>query len=158
MTDDDVALYCALLVHLELNVFHSLWTRQSSWGGIRADESVLERVWVGLISVSLSSPFVFLWKTSFWIALQNVGVLLKGVFKPQSPFANASFYGLLNTFTDTWWVVFCFLGWERRLTTKAMFTCGWAGFSYHTSWNHCDLIKLHCCKADVRSGSAVSSS
>jgi len=29
MTDDDVALYCALLVHLELNVFHSLWTLQT---------------------------------------------------------------------------------------------------------------------------------
>lgn len=106
-------------------------------------------MWVGLISVSLSSPFVLIWKTSFWMALQNVGVLLKGVFKPKTPFANASFYGLLNTFTDTWWVLFGFLGWER-LTAKAMFTCGWAGFSYHTSWNHCDLIKLRCCKADVR--------
>lgn len=106
-------------------------------------------MWVGLISVSLSSPFVLIWKTSFWMALQNVGVLLKGVFKPETPFANASFYGLLNTFTDTWWVLFGFLGWER-LTAKAMFTCGWAGFSYHTSWNHCDLIKLRCCKADVR--------
>lgn len=112
MTDDDVALYCALLVHLELSVFHSLWTCQSFWGGIRADVSVLERVRTGLISVSLSSPFVFLWKTSFWMALQNVGVLLKGVFKPETPFANAFFYGLLNTFTDTWWVLFVF--WDER--------------------------------------------
>lgn len=50
-----------------------------------------------------------------------------------------------------WYLVsaLCFLGWER-LTTKAVFTCGWAGLSYHTSWNHCDLIKLYCCKADVR--------
>lgn len=46
------------------------------------------------------------------MALQNVGVLLKGVFKPQTPFANASFYGLLNTFTDTWWVLFVF--WDER--------------------------------------------
>lgn len=112
MTDDDVALYCALLVHLELSVFHSLWTRQSFWGGIRADLGVLERVRTGLISVSLSSPFVFLWKTSFWMALQNVGVLLKGVFTPKAPFANASFYGLLNTFTDVWWVLFVF--WDER--------------------------------------------
>lgn len=112
MTDDDVALYCALLVHLGLSVFHSLWTRPSFRGGIRADLGMLERVRTGLISVSLSSPFVFLWKTSFWMALQNVGVLLKGVFKPKTPFANASFYGLLNTFTDVWWVLFVF--WDER--------------------------------------------
>lgn len=112
MTDDDVALYCALLVHLELSVSHSLWTRQSFWGGVRADWSVLERVQTGLISVSLTSPFVFLWKTSFWMALQNVGVLLKGVLKPKAPFANAYFYGLLNTFTDIWWVLYVF--WDER--------------------------------------------
>lgn len=92
--------------------FHSLWTRPSFWDGIRAAESVLERVRIGLISVAPSTPFVFLWKTRFWMALQNVGVLLKGVFKPQTPFANASFYGLLNTFTDTWWVLFVF--WDER--------------------------------------------